>query len=377
MSLRDRLARYWRGFQPELFEALEVEVGPLGERYEQLIQGFEFVRVERLLWSGPVAGRPAKDRVALAQAFLAMAVFKLATTRDLIERLKFDDKLRRLCGWPSACAVPSEATFSRAFAEFAETSLPGRLHEALIIGTLGDHLVRHISRDATAIEAREKPVRKAPEAAKPKPGRGRQRKGEPRPRELGRLERQRSMALPEMLAELPQSCNAGSKRNARGHHVSWVGWKLHIDSADGGIPVSCILTSASMHDSQAAIPLAQMTSARVGNLVDLMDSAYDAAEIRAHSVSLGHVPIIDSNPRRSAERKQESRREAAARRAIGYEYPESRRYHERSTAERVNARLKDEFGGRHLRVRGHAKASCHLMFGILALTINQLVRLAL
>ena len=123
MSLRDRLARYWRGFQPQLLEALEVEVGPLGEPYEQLIQGFEFVRVERLLWSGPVAGRPAKDRVALAQSFLAKAVFKLATTRDLIERLESDDKLRRLCGWPSACAVPSEATFSRAFAEFAETSL--------------------------------------------------------------------------------------------------------------------------------------------------------------------------------------------------------------------------------------------------------------
>ena len=122
MSLRDRLARYWRGFQPELLEALEVEVGPLGERYEQLIQGFEFVRVERLLWSGPVAGRPAKDRVALAQAFLAKAVFKLATTRDLIERLESDDKLRRQCGCPSSCAVPSEATFSRAFAEFAETS---------------------------------------------------------------------------------------------------------------------------------------------------------------------------------------------------------------------------------------------------------------
>ena len=93
--------------------------------------------------------------------------------------------------------------------------------------------------------------------------------------------------------------------------------------------------------------------------------------------SLVHGPIIDSNLRRSAERKQESRSEAAARRAIGYEYPESRLYTERSTAERVNARLKDEFGGRHLRVRGHAKASCHLRFGILALTVNQLVRLAL
>jgi len=37
--------------------------------------------------------------------------------------------------------------------------------------------------------------------------------------------------------------------------------------------------------------------------------------------------------------------------------------------------LKDEFGGRHLRVRGHAKVMCHLMFGILALTADQLMRM--
>ena len=41
MSLKDILARYWRGFQPELFEALETELGPLGARYERLIQVFE------------------------------------------------------------------------------------------------------------------------------------------------------------------------------------------------------------------------------------------------------------------------------------------------------------------------------------------------
>ena len=43
-----------------------------------------------------------------------------------------------------------------------------------------------------------------------------------------------------------------------------------------------------------------MTAGRLVNLYDLMDSAYDAAEIRAHSRALGHVPIIDVNPRRDA-----------------------------------------------------------------------------
>jgi hypothetical protein len=45
-------------------------------------------------------------------------------------------------------------------------------------------------------------------------------------------------------------------------------------------------------------------------------------------------------------------------------------------AERINGRLKDEFGGRFLRVRGAVKVRCHLMFGVLALTVDQILRLA-
>jgi hypothetical protein len=37
--------------------------------------------------------------------------------------------------------------------------------------------------------------------------------------------------------------------------------------------------------------------------------------------------------------------------------------------------MKDEFGARHLRVRGPAKVMAHLMFGVLALTADQLLRL--
>ena len=39
----------------------------------------------------------------------------------------------------------------------------------------------------------------------------------------------------------------------------------------------------------------------------------------------------------------------------------------------IENRLKDEFGGRVVRVKGHAKVMCHLMFGILALTSNQMM----
>ena len=33
----------------------------------------------------------------------------------------------------------------------------------------------------------------------------------------------------------------------------------HVDTADGHIPISGLVTSASLHDSQAVIPLAAMT----------------------------------------------------------------------------------------------------------------------
>ena len=182
------------------------------------------------------------------------------------------------------------------------------------------------------------------------------------------------MILPEMLADLPRTCDVGVKRDAKGHQESWSGYKLHIDAADGGVPLSCILTSASLHDSQVAIPLATLTAARVTNLYDLMDSAYDALEIRAHSESLGHVAIIDANPR-SASRKLERKTAARAQRTVGHVYAEQLRYRERATVERVKGRLKDEFGGRQVRVRGHAKVLCHLMFGMVALAVSQSMRL--
>jgi hypothetical protein len=100
--------------------------------------------------------------------------------------------------------------------------------------------------------------------------RGRPKKGdEPPPPEPTRLERQTKMTLEEMLDDLPKACNVGTKKNSKGYKETWIGYKLHIDAADGQIPISCILTSASLHDSQAAIPLAQLTSQRVTNLYDL------------------------------------------------------------------------------------------------------------
>jgi hypothetical protein len=137
-----------------------------------------------------------------------------------------------------------------------------------------------------------------------------------------------------------------------------------------------VLTSASVHDSQVAIPLMTMTGARVSYLYDLMDAAYDAAAIHAKSEALGHQPIIDPNYRAAHETKAEWAKEVERMRFIKIPDPDDVIYDFRTMVERVNARLKDEFGARFLRVRGAIKVKCHLMFGIVALTADQILRVA-
>ena len=53
------------------------------------------------------------------------------------------------------------------------TSLPDQMHRALIESCYEDEVVGHISRDSTAIQARERPAAKEPAPAKRKPGRAR------------------------------------------------------------------------------------------------------------------------------------------------------------------------------------------------------------
>ena len=162
----------------------------------------------------------------------------------------------------------------------AEGQPAERVHEALVKEHLGDELVGHLSRDATAIEARERPrsdkaspptsaqgettdgqadldlAREAAQSAESgavepqKRRRGRPRRGEERQpaAKTSPLARQRKQTLARMLEEIPTACGRGTKCNAQGDKISWNGYKLHLDTADCGVPVSALLSSASMHD---------------------------------------------------------------------------------------------------------------------------------
>jgi hypothetical protein len=176
-----------------------------------------------------------------------------------------------------------------------------------------------------------------------------------------RLQRQLERDLKANLADLPTVCDWGCKKNSQDKIECWRGYKAHLDVIDGDIPVSFILSSASLHDSQVAIPLAQMTAERLANLYDLADAAYDAKEIREMSARLGHVALIDHNPRRGEK--------------LEFSPAEAQRYNERSAVERVNSHLHEEHGGRHVRVHGQVKVAAHLAFGLLVIAAEQMLKM--
>jgi hypothetical protein len=362
-SLHELLGSFGQILQAQLFPVLQEELGPLSDRHQDFVSALALLQLDGLVAVRHGRGRPPHDRACIARAFLAKAIFALPHTRALRDRLAHDVALRRLCGWERASQLPDESVFSRAFAEFARTEFAQRVHAALIQRTQSQRLVGHILRDATAIQVRENPAPKPPETREAKLRRRHRKSGTAkRPEQMTRIERQCSghMTLEEMLLELPRACNVGCKPNSRGIKQLWTGYKLHLDVADGQIPISCVLTSASLNDNQVAIPLAVMTAQRVSSCYDLMDAGYDCEAIREHSRKLGHVPIME--------------RQKHGTEKVEMAPHEKMRYRERTAVERVYARLKEEFGGRTIRVRGWRKVMAHLMFGILALSADQILR---
>jgi len=388
----EHLVQFKNLLQTELFPVLEAAIGPLSKQAKLLASVLSLEPLSRFVKDRRFRiGRRPSSRLPLATAFFAKAIYNLPTTRHLIERLQSDAPLRRLCGWDTAAQVPTESTFSRAFAEFASSGLPAQVHESLVRRTQKARVIDYIARDSTAIEARETlpgdkdKARRGKQVSKaPKTERKRGAKKGPHKRAKAcqrgpRLQRQQHMTISEMMADLPQKCSLGVKTSSKGHQQYWRGYKMHWDVADGGrIPISCLLTGASVHDSQAAIPLMQMSAERVRWKCDVMvsglpvgvccanmDSAYYAKAIREQSKKLGHEALV--KPPKSRCKNQQA--------PAPLTDEQKQRFKKRTIVEQLNARLKDEFGGRIIYFKGAAKIMAHLMFGVVALTVDQLLRL--
>jgi hypothetical protein len=372
MSFRSTLSQMWFNIQQTLFPMLEEQTGKLPDQYKELISILELVRVENFIHYTWNLGRPPKDRVFIARAFVAKVVLKLTYTNQLVRILEQDKQLRIICGWDAHSKIPSESKFSRTFEEFATSNLPDRVHQALIRGVYKDQIIGHIGNDSTSVVSREKPLKKEGTPRERKKLANERYVREQRGEELSRRMKQTNQTLDEMTAELPTSCDMGMKKNAQGITTVWKGYKLHAAVDDMGIPVSAILTSASLNDCEVGIPLMAKSNQSVKNFYDLMDSAYDVSEIKEYSLSLGHVPIIDFHARSTAQ-KTEKKEERKRKWLLKVFTAEDKRYRQRFPKERFNSMFKEYYGGRTVQYKGPVKVFCHSMFGILAYTAKTLI----
>jgi hypothetical protein len=67
----------------------------------------------------------------------------------LIAYLRGCKNLRRLCEWETRGDIPSESTFSCAFAEYSQGCLAQKIHEAMVKKHCRGKLAGHVSLDAT------------------------------------------------------------------------------------------------------------------------------------------------------------------------------------------------------------------------------------
>jgi hypothetical protein len=312
----------------------------------------EVIRVEQYVSEADCRfGRPRVKRRPLARAFVAKAVLNIPTTKDLVDRLKVDSRLRLVCGFPGR--VPSEATFSRGFAEFAASGVLDEVLEAGVRTHLGDEIFHHVSHDAAAIHGRERAVRKPKPEPKPskKPRRS---KGEPAP--LTVLELQEDRSWQESRSAFPTVCNFCVKIGSMGYPEYWRGFKAHASVGDGGIPLAFFTTSASMSDVHAAIPLMKAVAERVGQVFyNLFDRGYPGEAVLRAAKALDQVAIVA--PKRT--HKDQPVPQLTPDRA--------KRFENRTTVERFVSDLKDNHGGNFVFVRGGRKVHTHLMFGVLSI----------
>jgi hypothetical protein len=298
-------------------------------------------------------GRKPYQYLPFLRSQWAKNYFQIATTTMLIERLKADPNLRLLCGFNK---IPGQASFSRAYSFLAAADIQPGMLERFARETFKDKIVYHVSRDSTAINARETVQKeKGKSDVKQPKKRGRPPKNEEKQeRPPSEIELQIEAAPDASLKKLDTECSFGCKKNSQGNVSFWRGYKLHLDVSDTGFPITACVTGANVHDSRLAIPMEKITEQRVTFCYSLMDPAYDAQTIAGFIRSRGRVPIIDPNKRSDKNRPP-------------LDPAKQERYKIRTTAERANSHLKDNLIPKTLYVKGHSKVSFVLFAAVLCL----------
>ncbi|MDR1316531.1 MAG: hypothetical protein LBK13_06620 [Spirochaetales bacterium] len=221
-------------------------------------------------------------------------------------------------------------------------------------------VVYHVSRDSTAVEAREKLEKKEKTEKKrcerPKKGENRS------PKEETVIGKQIHETTEESLKNINTSCVHGYRKNRHGNIQFWTGYKLHLDVSDCRFPLGAFVSGATVYDSQPACDTTGKDDrGGIFSCYSLMDVAYDSSVIDGFIRSRERIPLIDPNNRGSETRPP-------------LDPVKKERFKLRTEVERANSILKDWFLPRKLYVKGPAKVSFVVLIAVVCLAALRMIQ---
>jgi hypothetical protein len=96
-------------------------------------------------------GRPPLPKDSFWKAFLCISMFQTTTVTNMLEKLRRDANMIKICGFTNAL---SPASFSRRMVELVNNATMTQVLNRLVTKYHEGRIIGHISRDSTAIEAR-------------------------------------------------------------------------------------------------------------------------------------------------------------------------------------------------------------------------------
>ena len=154
-ELKVKLSCFKNLTQMELFSNIDESIGNLSNAQVRFMDCYALLsgNVRGLASRASLTGRPMSSRERILKLFFLKAFLNIPTTKAARGFILSSYSWRRICGFESTGEVSSEATLSRAFADFSRANALASIHK----GILGEYvkdtkkLLLNVSYDSTEI----------------------------------------------------------------------------------------------------------------------------------------------------------------------------------------------------------------------------------
>ncbi|AQQ55485.1 transposase [Planococcus lenghuensis] len=307
--------------QDNLFDMQELfEMAPT-HRFNAIFSTLELGPLLRIFDKKTHRGAPRElNTGAMIYSLIAARVVeRIPTIKRLVKRLGQDPFFRFDCGFLLSDDVPSESSYSRMISAISETDALAVIQDVLVAQAIQEGFITEesLAIDATHFEARDKAIA-SPKKEKPapkKPGRKSKDEREKWLTEQKAAEEAKTLYEKEMIhlldesadtlaCEMPTDPKWGIKKNSDGKNTFWFGYKAHLAvSTESQYIVSGLMSSGSLNDGKAAIPLLKQVDARWPDRFQagIMDKGYDYKAVYEQLRRMNLQAVIAYNRRQEGE----------------------------------------------------------------------------